>query len=278
MANLEVITKHEIGSLSWNFNDLKKGIIEYSNKYKDLVFTEETMAEAKVIRAEINNIKNTINYKKIEEKKAFSEPLVVFENQAKELMKILEDTAAQIDTQIKAFEDKEKADKKATIEAYYNTRGVGLPYIKFEKIFDKKWLNKSCTEKSWKEQISGIIETIKTNVAIINNMTDKDTKLLGNLYLEDLNLNLALTRYESIKERERVLEQQNNQGVSKPIQHENNDTTLPNEELGGNSTVLNGDFEEKLTRAFKVVATEQKIVALSKFMNENGIKFEKLDI
>lgn len=278
MANLEIQIKQELGVLNWNFEEINKALDIELKKYENLVFTEETMSEAKKTRANLNSVSKAINDKKILVKKEFCEPYFTFEEQVKKVIEKIANVSKGIDVQVKAFEDKEKADKKATIEAYYNTRGVGLPYIKFEKIFDEKWLNKSCTEKSWKEQISGIVETIKTNVAIINNMTDKDTKLLGNLYLEDLSLNLALTRYESIKERERVLEQQNNQGVSKPIQNENNAPTLPSEELEGNSTVLNGDFEEKLTRAFKVVATKQKIIDLANFMNENGIKFEKLDI
>lgn len=268
MANLEVITKHEIGSLSWNFEDLKKGITAYSNKYKNLVFTEENLTEAKNIRAEINKVKKTINDKKIEEKKAFSEPLILFENQAKELLKILDDTAERIDVQIKTFEDKEKADKKTLIEEWYNTRGVGLSYVKFEQIFEEKWLNKSVSEKSWKSQISGIVETIKTNVAIIKNMTEKDTKLLGQLYLEDLNLNLALTRYEAIKERERAIEQQKNQEVQDTVQVENTYVST--------SIEVTEDKEEILTRAFKVFATKQQIIDLANYMNAKGIKFEKI--
>lgn len=266
MANFELDVKQTQGNITFDVSKLKKDITNAIKPYEKLVVTEDGVTEAKGMRAKLNKLEKAINDKKIEVKKDYLEPYTQFENEVKEIIGIIRQGTLNIDTQVKSYEEQAKVGKKEDIKKFYES--IAIYGVDFDKLFDEKWLNSSVNEKSWKEQLSSKIETIKVNLKIIQNMNYEDLGLLKNLYLDTLNLDQALNSYTRLKP------------ISKPVQSDSLDTlSKPIEVPNSSPQALNQATEPNtLVRAFKVTGTKEQIIELGEFMNTLGVKFEKIEL
>ena len=86
---LEVQISRNNGTIDFNFEDLKEALTAELELYKNLVFTEDTKADAKKTVAELRKLKKQINDKRIEVKKLYMQPYTDFEAKVKELDKLI---------------------------------------------------------------------------------------------------------------------------------------------------------------------------------------------
>ena len=266
MANFELDVKQTQGNITFDVSKLKKDITNAIKPYEKLVVTEDGLSEAKGMRAKLNKLEKAINDKKIEVKKDYLEPYTQFENEVKEIIGIIRQGTLNIDTQVKSYEEQAKVDKKEDIKKFYES--IAIYKVDFDKLFDEKWLNSSVNEKSWKEQLSSKVESIKVNLKIIQNMNYDDLDLLKNLYLDTLNLDQALNSYTRLKPISKPLESDLTDTLSKPI-----DTAKVVPQALNQATEPN-----TLVRAFKVTGTKEQIIELGEFMSGLGVKFEKIEL
>ena len=130
-----------------NFEELKKELSERTEKYKSLVYTDEQISNAKADRASLRKLVEALETKRKEYKKHCLKPYEDFEKDVKSLVSIVNEPITIIDKQVKAFEDEQKAIKRANIESYFNGYNP-FEWLRFEQIFNDKWLNASFkTEK-----------------------------------------------------------------------------------------------------------------------------------
>ena len=101
-----------IAPVTFNFEELKKELIEKSEHYKTAVYTEETIPVAKQDRANLNKLVKAVNDEKIRVRNKVLEPYMEFEMQCKELMEIVKNASENIDIQIKNFEQKKLYTKR----------------------------------------------------------------------------------------------------------------------------------------------------------------------
>lgn len=136
----------------FNYKELKNELIEKTNHYKNLVVTEEIIAEAKQDKTNLNKLKKTLNDERIRREKEYMKPFNEFKQQIKELCDIIDEPVKNIDEQLKKFDDERKEKKRAEIEKQYTT--IGFPdYASFEKVFNLKWLNTTYKMKDIKEEL-----------------------------------------------------------------------------------------------------------------------------
>ena len=123
--------------IKFNYEEIKGQLEEQLKKYKGVVYTEEMIAQAKTDKATVRKVKDAIN----DEKKRIKNLLLAdytvnFEPKCKELMEMLENVYNEIDTQVKAFEEKEKQDKKFKIaDMWINLAGKYAQIVDFDIIF-----------------------------------------------------------------------------------------------------------------------------------------------
>ena len=86
---LEVQISRNNGTIDFNFEDLKGALTAELELYKNLVFTEDTKADAKKTVAELRKLKKQISDKRIEVKKLYMQPYTDFEAKVKELDKLI---------------------------------------------------------------------------------------------------------------------------------------------------------------------------------------------
>ena len=127
-------------------------------QFKGIVFTEEQIAVAKQTRADLNRVAKVIDERRKELKKEYLKPYEEVETQAKELVGMISAVNSEIDKQIKAFEEREKEEKKSSAQLW-----CGLKYNKItvDKIWNDKWLNKTFSFKDIEEEMRTRITEIE---------------------------------------------------------------------------------------------------------------------
>ena len=108
METLEFVMQTDLATalpavLEFNFEDLKKALAERRELYRGLVVTEDGIKAAKQDRADLNKLREAIEAKRKEVKKACMAPYAEFEGRVKELVQLVDAPIAAIDGQLKEY-------------------------------------------------------------------------------------------------------------------------------------------------------------------------------
>ena len=117
---LKIYNPQEEGFLKeidWNYEELKTEIQGKANDYMNLVYTaDQVKDDKKKIRANLNKFVEALESKRKEIKKQITEPYSAFEKQEKELVGIVNKAIANIDTQIKGYEEATRQEKLRKVQ------------------------------------------------------------------------------------------------------------------------------------------------------------------
>ena len=202
---------HFLKSIGWNKDEIKKAVVNITEQYRGLAYTEEQLQEAKADRAKLNAMKKDISDRRIQVKNALLEPYNVFEAEVKEVVALIEEPIAMIDEQIVAYEERIKEEKRQTLEKFFAENKADLPeLITFEKIFNPKWLNKTSSLSSCKNEIKKTVEDIKADLsAIHSSLSGKYSVYAEEFYLKrEMNLSRALSEANRIQEMDKKAEEE----------------------------------------------------------------------
>ena len=184
-------------AIEWNYEELKAELSQKLEEYKGLVYTEDQIKEAKADRAKLNALATAIDDKRKQIKKQCLQPYEAFEAQIKDLLAVIKEPVALIDSQIKGYEEEKKAKKleevKALFEKLKDAAGEELEFVGFEQIFEDKFLNASLSLKMVETVISNKFNSIKCNLKTIADLKEYSFEATE-VYKETLNLNEALEK------------------------------------------------------------------------------------
>ena len=230
------------------FDDILDFFKQQVKKYKDLVVLESDVANAKLDRAYLNKKKKEINELKTD---TIKRATLLFKSQCEEIVSVIDEAVANIDTQIKDFETKEKIEKKEKIVEIYKTKDA---QFELEKIWNDKWLNKTykleTIESEIDKAIKDFVEAKETLYSMCKGNAEWEIAL--KVLIETLSLPQAITELTKARE---LAEKFNNQKVI------------------GKAEVVD---EQLYTISFSVVATKRQIDLLSDFMNKNNIQYKQI--
>ena len=123
--------------IEWNCDEFKELVQAAMERYEGVTFTEEQVKEAKEERARLNTLKKAISDQRIRIKSAVMAPYTQFEAEVKEITELIDKPISEIDKQVKAFEDAQKADKKEALRKHFEKSVEGMEFKPtFEQIFD----------------------------------------------------------------------------------------------------------------------------------------------
>lgn len=147
-------------ALSFDAEALKAWALSLTEKYMGLVVTEKAVADAKKDMAELNKAKKSIDDARKEAVRRVSEPIRAFEVQIKEVCAIFDTAYQGLSRQVKAFEDAQREAKRKDVTGLIieaNMNAFGEPAF-LDIPMQDKWLNKTTSLKSIREDIAAIIE------------------------------------------------------------------------------------------------------------------------
>ena len=145
------------GLITWNFAEIKKDLEQRLEKYDNVVIDFDDIDEYTRTRANLNKVSKVFDDERKRIKKVYSEPLVAFEKEIKELVGMVKDVSDKIDLQLKDYEEERKQEKKAIILQYVDALNVEHNTdVDVEKHFNDRWLNKTYTQEQWQSDIQAI--------------------------------------------------------------------------------------------------------------------------
>ncbi|MDL2268850.1 DUF1351 domain-containing protein [Desulfosarcina sp. OttesenSCG-928-G17] len=155
---ITVQTQETPPAISFNFDQLKAWAVGMTERYKDLVVTEDAIADVKRDMAELNKAKKAVDDARKEAVRRVSEPIKAFEAQIKEVTGIFESVYSALADQVKAFEAAQRDEKRIKIleliQECTTEKFCGAEYApRIEIPVQDRWLNKTTTMKSIREDI-----------------------------------------------------------------------------------------------------------------------------
>lgn len=154
-----------------NFEAVKAWLTEELAPYASMVVTPEAIGDARKTRANIRKVKDSIESQRKAIKKLWNKPYEEYEAKCKELTGIVDNAVTNIDGQIKEMETAEKMAKRDRLEVLFSEQSADVAeYIRFDDIFDSKWLNATFAETDAANAIVAKIEETRDGLDAIRGM------------------------------------------------------------------------------------------------------------
>lgn len=284
MKDINLTVSQQAGTIGTNFDEIKEALKGGLAEYKNMVFTEDSKAEAKKTVASLRKLKKTVNDKKIEVKKTFMAPYTDFEAQVKELDKLIDEPIDFINGQVEEFERKRVEEKKALISEIYTgiitEHEAVAEYLPLKRIYDSKWENATTTKKAITEAITEHVEHVEKDLATIRDMESEFEDKGFEKYKITLELSDALTTMKQYqRQKEEILKRQKEEEERKKAEQEESVAvaapTAPIETV----TQTEEKFVEPKPATgavtYEIIADPFQIVQLEAFMRESDIDFKR---
>lgn len=284
---LVIITPKEtdfIQEIKFNNEEIKQELAVRLEKYNGLVYTNDSIKDAKTDRANLNKFKEAIETKRKEMKKQCLAPYEKFEAQIKEITAMIDKPILAIDTQVKNFEQIKKDEKLQGIKQFYTDKVADLAtLVPFDKIYNEKWLNATYKEADIQKEITDLFAKVESELQIIAELGTEYEAQIKDVYLKSYDLTQALQekkrleeqaaklaeykRLQEEKAKEQAKEQpeevkpEPKQAAPEPPSYEPPSYEPPTQQ------------EKEFEVDFSIRGTADQLNALKKFMVDNGIKF-----
>ena len=260
----------------WNYEELKGQLVAALENYKGRIYTEETISEAKKDRTSLNKLAAAIDTRRKEMKARYLAPYQEFEAQAVELTGLVKQQAAEIDAQVKAFDEARRAEKQEHIRTMYAAvMGDLAVLVPYERLHNPRWLNVTYSMSTIEEEIVEKAEDIRAALASIDGLglADDMAARVKHIYLERLDLAAALAEKDRIERERQALaayEETTKGEPEKPAEQQTE--ALPPEPAEKPTTAVPAMY----TVDFRVWATAEQLNALKAFLVDNGEKYGKV--
>lgn len=286
---LEVQISRNNGTIDFNFEDLKDALTGELEFYKNLVFTEDTKADAKKTVAELRKLKKQINDKRIEVKKLYMQPYTNFEAKVKELDKLINEPIAYISEQIDAFEQKRIEEKRELINEIYlelvSEREDIAGYAELNRVYDSKWENASTSNKTIQEAITSYLDSVGNDIAAIESMeSEYEAKALMRYKETGVLSDALLTIRQWEKQKEEILkaEEEKQKQEALKAEEEKHAEIEADEILDAPEPIEEFIEPTEKNDIMKIARYEVKVdpfqqTQLECYMQECGIQYRRLD-
>jgi hypothetical protein len=268
-----------------NIEALKQELMPKIEFYSSLVVTANSISDAKKDKAALNKLKKAVDEQRISAKKqalAMYEPL---EKQCKELTALIDEPIQAIDTQIKAFDEIRKAEKRKELEDFFEKINT-LDFLKLDDVLDPKWANTTVKVETLKYGISAAVQKLVEDMREIRQLYDGSPLITAILdrFAETKDKGAALAYVAVLEKREK--QRQELEQIEREKEAARQAETLVEKTYrdseGQNRTEQYNKVteptlqaEEKLlTGAFRVTCTRAQLLGLRQYMIDNNIRFE----
>jgi len=211
MQKLDLAVKSTPAILTVNFEEMTKKLSEYSEKYKGLIITEQTLPECKDTQKELKKIRNEIEIHRKNIKREALIPITDFETKMKSLVTIIDDVLTPIKNGIAFYTQQEKDAKNVKIlalikelnaeyeltEKFQLSLNIEKHPAEFQnKTFSLKKIKNSLisaciNQKTEQNRRKNDIESIENHLALMNKTNNIEMKLNDFVNIETDEINVA---------------------------------------------------------------------------------------
>lgn len=283
-----VVSEKTLGSLTTNAKQIRDMVKAALPMYDISNYNDGNIDQAKKDKAALNKAAKALNAKRLEIEKEFMKPFGEFKEVVTETVKLIGECSAKIDIVVKQNEQQYKDKKLADIRTYFD--GVNVNLVDFNKVFNPSWLNKTASLKSVCKEIDATLARIDGEIESLKSVSPEDFDVLRTYYMDTLNISSTIqyaNRLKEQRERARIAEEirrkseeeANRKAEETKAHHQEPSHIQPQPDPAPMQAQARTVSKPALyTRAFKVTATKEQIIALGDYMNEHGIDFEKIEL
>lgn len=266
------VTNLSLGELTTNALKIKEEIKNKLEDYKAENYDINSIDKAKEDKAMLNRTAKKLNDERIRLEKEFMKPFDEFKTVVKEITEMIKDSSSKIDELVKEVENKDKEEKRKLIQMFFEQEVKELKdVLKFEKIFDEKYLNKTSKIEDAKKDITSKLERIRNDLITISELHSKYEIELKNDYLNNFDLGMVIRKNSELILKEEALKNQVEE--TKKVIEEQKEEKM--QEMA--KTIVEVKEEEPvLTFTLKITGKKNQLVALRKFIENNGMSYEKV--
>lgn len=274
--------------IEFNYQELKNEITAKANEYANIVYTDDTIKEAKADKAALNKLKKALNDERIRQEKEYMKPFNDFKTKVNELIGIIEQPVGIIDSQIKEYDKIKEKEKEHQINELWES--IEKPeWVRLNAIWNPKWKNTTFSISKIEQEIREQIDAINTDVQTLESLPAFSFEALS-VYKASLDLNKSLAEGQRMaevqrqkEEAERLAEQRRAEELAKQaevkpeppiiealheVQEEQREETVPAVEkpIENPAEWVN----------FSALLTYENALKLKAFFDENNISFKKI--
>lgn len=165
LENVDQSIESQVGIIKINNKDKIISTLQIlTNKYQNLIVTEDMIKSAKEDRAFLNKISTSLDNKRKEIQKPHKEMLDHFKLEVDDFIKIINQLVLNIDVQVKNFEHQKANEKMTQVQDLIKTLCNQHGFSDFIDLitFDQKWLNATKSMTQIQSEIESLISKIKT--------------------------------------------------------------------------------------------------------------------
>lgn len=275
-----------------NFEEVGAVLKEKLIPYSTLIVTPDTIPDAKTARANVNRLRSNIDEYRKTVKKLLSAPAAEFEANCKPLIAMCDEAAGNIDSQVKAFERREKDQKIASLRIFFNEKiGEDIRFLSFEDIQNPKWENKTYSEEAARKDIISAITTVRSSLGAIHSLHSPFEAALIDQYLKTRDLAACMQQNEKLiadQERLEKIREQKEAAAKAAATEKAAQTTASVAEIvsAEREAKLQGTAAQEQQPSselpeinvidFRVWATQAQLMALREFLLDHGIKYGRV--
>jgi len=298
--NIQVNEK-QLPVIKTNFEEVKVFLTDKLEKYKGLVVTEQSLDADKTTKKEMTTLRKTMDDKRKEIKKDLLVPIDEMEKQFKELITIVDGVLIPIKEGLNVFDEKKRQANidyaKETIKQYV----IDLELNEIDFIMQSNFSNMTTTKKAIKEEITRQAtelrnkkdqpvkntDLLKNHIQQLNESFKLEVKIMFGEYASKItDDNFMELSQQIMQEASRRKELQEKMAIAMKEKADVINTFIkPTEEIKDvdieekEITTLDketGEITTTLTITLQFNDTEEKLIGLRKYIDDNEIKFKKL--
>ena len=288
MSNLiPVEVKNNIGTIEDNLDVVEASIRQKLAEYTQVVITKDSIQDGKELLADIRKEKKSLDDERKAIKKAWMKPYEAFEARAKKIIDLYDEPVKLINSQLEAYEEDRKAAKRNDIKKIYEfvvkENAELADWLPLEKIYDTKWENATCKDKTIRQAIEMAFSQIKISISTIQSMQSaweedalhvlKDT---GSLPLAIEKINSLTKQAERIEEAKKAQEEASKAELEAKRAEDKAVVEEPQELIEPETDILFPFAAEKIV-VLKVHVGENNLNLVKDFFESINIEYEVIE-
>lgn len=289
MEVLELKTSVVPGTIVFNSEAVKEDIKRQIAEFDGSTFNEESIQTGKAIVADLR--KRIKEAKEVDKqvRAMYLKPYEEFHKKVLELTTLVEKPIEDINAQLDEMELRRKAEKQKKIQEIYTECIDGFEdYIPLEKIYNKKWENKTVSLSTVKAEINNIVDSVSNAVNAITAMNSEAVQEALKMYKTDLSLVNAITyinNYEQRKveilEREKERQEEMLQRQIEQAREEERQRVIAEQEQARQREIEAMSIHKRVSPTnvvnYKIIATNEEFEQIEMYLNSIGVQFIKGD-
>ena len=269
------VTNLTLGELTTNALKIKEEIKNKLEDYKAENYDINSIDKAKEDKAMLNRTAKKLNDERIRLEKEFMKPFDEFKTVVKDITEMIKDSSSKIDEIVKEVENRDKEDKKKAILVIFESEVKELKdVLKFEKVFDERYLNKTFKIEDVEKDLISKLDRIRSDLLTISELHSKYEIELKNDYLNNFDLGTVIRKNSELIQREETLKNQEEE-TKKVIEEQKEEKVqeIVNRVI---ETRVTNEPKKLLTYRLDITGDEDQQRALKKFLDTTGMTYEKV--